>query len=241
MRNTEVFYHLFIPLNDAFRTWTWWVDEQLGLIKSSKLVDVAKVNMAITMPKYCVVDPNHPVEFWMNVANYIQTRYPFVNILDIRDTSDVNLYEGQTLRFVHQACQERDMDVVYIHSKGGISNTAHVASWRQILNHFTIAEWPTCLKQLATHDVVGIKDRICTDKSVTGNFWWSKSEYIRTLPEPLNSTVYNTDPNKHPDGGAYRYTFEDWVFVNNPSIHHVIDTNASHYQEYCFLENLIKK
>ena len=221
--------------------WPWWVDEQLGLIKSSKLLDVATVNMAITMPKYVAVDPNHYVPFWELVVNYLNNRYPFVKVLDIRDVSETNLYEGQTLRFLHQACQDRDMDVAYIHSKGFISNTAHVSAWRQILNHYTITEWPSCLKYLETNDVVGIKDKICTEKSVTGNFWWSKSEYIRTLPEPLNSTVYQTDTARYPDGGAYRYTFEDWVFANNPKIHHIVDTNTSHYEDFCFLEDLIKK
>ena len=242
MRNVEVFYHLFIPLNDSFRTWPWWVDEQLGLIKSSKLIDVATVNMAITMPKYVAVDPNHYVPFWELVADYVSRRYPFVRILDIRDTSDTNLYEGQTLRFLHQACQDRDIDVMYIHSKGCISNTAHVSTWRQVLNHFTIAEWPTCLKYLETNDVVGVKDKYSlSHKTVSGNFWWSKSEYIRNLPEPLNSTTYQTDPNRYPDGGAYRYTFEDWISVNNPSVHYIVDTKTDHYADYCFLEDLLKK
>jgi hypothetical protein len=221
--------------------WTWWVDEQLGLIKSSKLMDVATVNMAITMPKHYVVDPNHQVEFWMLVENYIKARYPFVNILNIRDVHETNIFEGQTLRYVHQACQERDIDVLYIHSKGFISNTSHVSAWRQILNYYTIDQWPKCLKRLETNDVVGVKDSIVPNNMVTGNFWWSKSQHIRNLPEPLNSAAYQTDRNKYPDGGAYRYTFEDWVTLNNPSVHYIVDTKTSHYEDYCFLEDLIKK
>lgn len=241
MRNIEVFYHLFIPLNDSYKMWTWWIDEQLGLIKSSKLLDVATVNMAITMPKHYVVDANHPVDFWILVVDYLKVRYPFVKILDVRDINEPNIYEGQTLRFLHQACQERDIDVLYIHSKGYVSNTAHVSAWRQILNHYTIEQWPKCLKYLQVTDVVGVKDKKTPEYMVSGNFWWSKSEYVRNLPEPVDSTTYQLHPEFQPDGASYRYTFEDWIAIERPVVYHVVDTKTDHYLDYCFLENLIQK
>ena len=50
MRPIEVFYHLLIPPDARAVMWTWWVDQQLTLIKESKLHNVATINMAITMP-----------------------------------------------------------------------------------------------------------------------------------------------------------------------------------------------
>ena len=238
MRDIEVFIHLYIPAADTLRMWTWWVDEQLGLIKSSKLHEIANINMAITMPRQWVVDVNHSVEFWVLVVDYLTARYPFVKILDMRDINDPNIYEGQTLRFLHKACQERDIDVLYVHSKGYTSNTAHISSWRQILNHYTISEWPKCLKHLEMVDVVGVKDSQSLEYTVSGNFWWSKSEYIRKLPEPLDSTVYQLHPGFQPDGPSYRYAFEHWLGVERPTVHHIVDTRTNHYLDYCFLENL---
>lgn len=238
MRDIEVFYHLFIPQNESFRMWTWWVDEQITMMQKSKLHEIAAINMAITMPRFWRTDLNHPQCLDTLVIEYINTRYPFVNILDIRDTGESNIFEGQTLRFLHRACMERDIDVLYFHSKGYFSNTAHISSWRQVLNHFTIEEWPRCLKHLGHADVVGIKDAHSTDHSVSGNFWWSKSEYIRRLPEPINSSVYQIQPDFHPHGVSYRYAFENWISLETPTVHHMIDTRIDHYKDYCFLENI---
>lgn len=239
MRDIEVFYHLFIPPNESFRMWTWWVDEQITMIKKSKLHEIAVVNMAITMPMYWNFDLNHPQYLSVLVTDYINTRYPFVNILDIRDTGESNIFEGQTLRFLHRACIERDVDVLYIHSKGYFSNTAHISSWRQVLNHFTIEEWHRCLKHLSRADVVGVKDLHSIENTMSGNFWWSKSEYIRKLPEPIDSSVYQSDPNFHPQGNSYRYAFENWISLERPHVHHMVDTKTDHYKDYCFLESLV--
>jgi hypothetical protein len=241
MRDIEVFCHLFIPPNESFRMWTWWIDEQIAIIKESKLCDIATINMAITMPKLWITDPNHPSYLSLLVVDYIKARYPFVKILDIRDTGETNIFEGQTLKFVHRACMERDIDVLYIHSKGYFSNTAYVSSWRQILNHFTIREWPRCLKYLDRVDVVGIKDANSLEHAVSGNFWWSKSEYIRKLPEPIDSSLYHSHADFHPDGISYRYAFEEWISLKRPAVHHMVDTRTDHYKDYCFLERLTQK
>ena len=238
MRDIEIFYHLFIPADDTYKMWTWWVDEQMTLLKTSKLHEIAVVNMAITMPKYWSPDPNHPQLFLALVTDYIKTRYSFVKILDVRDTGEPNIYEGQTLRFLHQVCQNKDIDVLYFHSKGYMSNTAYVSSWRQILNHYCIEQWPKCLKYLQLVDVVGVKDKQTPGYRVSGNFWWSKSEYIRRLPEPVDSTIYQTNPDFQPNGASYRYTFEDWISVERPKIYHIVDTRTDHYKDYCFLEHL---
>lgn len=241
MRDIEVFYHVYIPADDTSKMWTWWVDEQLGLMKSSKLADIATINVAITMPKHWLADINHPVEFWVLVVDYIKTRYPFVNILNIRDVFELNIFEGQTLRFLHEACKDRDIDVLYVHTKGFRSMTPSVANWRQILNHYNINQWHKCLKHLELVDLVGIKDDETLDTAVSGNFWWSKSEYIRTLAEPLDSTAYEVHPDYHPQGPSYRYAFESWITSKQPKVFHTVDTRTNHYKKFCFLEQLVKQ
>ena len=63
---------------------------------------------------------------------------------------------------------------------------------------------------------------------------------LKNLPDPLSSNLYTTDPNYAPDGGAYRYAFEQWVLANSPTIDYLVDTKTVHYDDYCFLENLLK-
>ena len=127
---------------------------------------------------------------------------------------------------------------LYIHSKGVVSASASVSNWREILNHFCITEWPNCIKQLETADVVGIKDITTSNDIISGNFWWSKSSHIVKLLDPLDTSRYVTDVNLHPSGPAYRYGFEKWILQHSPKIHHLVDTATDHFDNYCFLENV---
>jgi hypothetical protein len=208
--------------------------------------------MAITMPYdwaetfgiFITANSNaqHRINFGDKVVEYIRTRYPFVKIINIRHTSEPNIYEGQTLALLHERCKQVDIDVCYFHSKGIINTNPATANWREILNHYTITEWTKCVKLLEQTDVVGVKDLRTFGLMTSGNFWWSKSSHIRTLPEPLQSNVYLPEkPDVYPGAPGYRYAFERWVMTGNPPINYTIDTQTDHYGTYCFLENLLKK
>jgi hypothetical protein len=249
MRDIKVYYHFFIPPDDRAGSWHWWIDQQLGMIKKNKLFAVAEINMCITMPRYWTelfgieifthAVPN-PINFEEKVREYINLRYPFVKIVDIRDINDFNIYEGQTISRLHYDAQHKDFDVCYFQNKGAVSGfTPHIANWRDVLNHYIIQEWTSCVGKLKDYDLVGIADRNCSNIMLSGNFWWSKSEYIRTLPEPLASQGYIEDTNFHPLGSSYRYAFEHWVAKGNPKLFHIVETHVDHYSEYCFLEDFL--
>ena len=250
MKPIEVFYHLYIPDSIHAGNWVWWVDQQLSLIRNSKLSSIAKINMAVTMPKYWGSINNmyfvkdaalDHISFESKVVEYITLRYPFVNILDIRDTGAPNLYEGHTLKLLHNRCQEADIDVLYFHSKGVINNgSASVANWREILNHFCITEWIDCVAQLSQSDVVGLKESSKLN-IVSGNFWWSNSNHIKSLPDPLASEKYMSATDCWPGEISYRYSFEHWITINDPAIYFIADTKVNHYTQYCFLEDVIKR
>jgi len=242
MRPIEVFYHVYIPADIRYTQWNWWIDQQCRLLKTSKLCDIARINMAITMPKYYgEVVPGSRIPFRVNqqretsisfeqkVREYISSRYPFVNILDIRDTGEQNIFEGHTLKLIWDQCHTKDIDLLYFHSKGVVSASPQVACWREILNHYCITEWPRCISLLESHDIVGVADfRTKENNTVSGNFWWSKSEYIQKLPDPLLGDVGD------------RYAFEHWIMKASPTIAFTADTNTDHHDNYCFLEDLLK-
>ena len=129
--NIEIFYHLYIPSDERRALSTWWIDDHVARLRSSGLVNHAKVNMCITMPT-CLDFGN----FGKNIKSYINARYSFINILDIRDTGEQNIYEGQTLKFLYDRCLLDDNTIVlYTHSKGIGHPTIFNNCWRQILDY----------------------------------------------------------------------------------------------------------
>lgn len=219
MKPIHVFYHFFA---DGSNTWTWALDQQLQLIRKSGLASSAKVNMCITGD----ID-----------LGYIKRRYPFVNILDVRSTQAPNIFEGHTLQALHQADLEDDAVVLYIHNKGATSNSPYVSAWREALNYELIEKWTKCWNLLHYYDVVGVSDThvLRSDSVITsGNFWWAKASYIKTLPDPIDSTKYLDK--HHPGDQDYRYCFERWITTNNPEMVFTCNLDVDPYVEYYFVE-----
>jgi hypothetical protein len=249
MRDIKLYYHFFIPPDHRAGGWHWWVDQQLGMVKRSGLANVAKVKMFITMPRYWTEmfginiythAVQNPINFEAKVREYINIRYSFVEICDVRDVGEVNIYEGQTLDRLRLDAQDGNYDICYIQNKGAVSGfTPHVANWRDLLNHYIINQWTECVHLLDDYNVVGVADRNSNNIMCSGNFWWAKSEYIKRLPEPLDSQYYMTDENFFPWGPSYRYAFEHWITKANPKLKYIVETHVDHYSEYCFLEDFL--
>lgn len=249
MNKTKLYYHFYIPPDHRAGSWTWWIDQQLGMIKQSGLANIAEVNMCITMPRYWTEmfgikifthSVQNQITFEQKVREYINIRYSFVNIRDVRDVNEPNIYEGQTLDLLRTESQNGDYDICYVQNKGAVSGfTPHVANWRDLLNHYIIKEWHACVKELNEYDLVGVADRNSNGIMCSGNFWWTKSAYVRELPLPLDSQYYMTDPNFYPWGPSYRYAFEHWITKANPKLKYIVETHVDHYSEYCFLEDFL--
>lgn len=234
MQKIEVFYHVFAP-ETQYNFLYMWLDEQLALMRDSRLSEVANIYLGITMPVH-----QEYGYFGTQVRHFLNQRYPFAQIINVRDTGDQNLFEGQTLDYLYQRSLTTDGAVLYLHTKG-ISNANILTHlWRQTLNHCCISLWPQCVKMLECPevDLVGVRDLYSTGQAVSGNFWWAQYSYIRTLPPPLDTRVYNPDPARWPDGETYRYCFEDWYWLNQPRIQYIADTQVDHYVSPCFPEDL---
>ena len=174
------------------------------------------------------------VSFMEKVKEYVAWRYPFVNIINIRDVSEENLYEGQALHPLWLKAQKVDTQFLYYHSKGA-SNPfmPSVLPWRQTLNHHCITNWPRAVRALNEADVVGVCD---LDNTISGNFWWSNSDYIRGLKNPLHSKEYASKEEFWPGTPSYRYAFEEWIHSGKPKYYHLLKTSIDHYNDYYFHE-----
>ena len=227
MKKIAVFYHVFSPIDERKTMIYWWLDEQLSIIKNTGLSNLAETYICITAPVHMEWGKHGS-----NLINFINTRYPFSKILDVRDTGDTPIYEGQTLERLHQYCQHNDAYVLYMHSKGIVNSTLQTYLWAKALNYYCVEKWQSILKifQDPSVDIVGLADQLSGSNCISGNFWWAKSEYIKNLPAPLDSSKYQKDPEKFPGRKNYRWTFEDWYQLNTPKICHIHNTGiANHY------------
>ena len=110
----------------------------------------------------------------------------------IRKTStDVNLYEFFTINELYKDSIVEDFNVLYIHTKGvtryNDPNYVNIQDWVNYLSYFNIQKYQLCLQLLTIYDTVGV-NLLDNPKHYSGNFWWSKSEYIRKLDLCKNET-----------------------------------------------------
>lgn len=249
MNKIEVFYHHYVPPNGEAQRWFEILDDALGAIKNSELYRVANVSMTVTMPMHwsSISTPldfrrdgtKDNVFFQEKFREYVALRYPFAKIVDMRDTNQENLYEGQALYLLWKRAQElnENTQFLYLHSKGATNSfITQVVTWRKFLLSTLVEEWPAVLEKLAKCDVVSVADRKVPN---SGNFWWANSGYIKSLPDPMDSTSYTKFGSKyHPGGESYRYAFEEWITYGVPRFKAAAYTNADHYDEYFFPEDL---
>lgn len=100
--------------------------------------------------------------------------------------TNLEQYEFPTLNLLDQYCKEGDEPVMYCHTKG-ISNPDHMGKkyWRRAMSKSVIMGWRKCVAQLADYDAVGYnlhtpKHTGGTPIHFSGNWWWTRPEYIRS-------------------------------------------------------------
>lgn len=106
----------------------------------------------------------------------------------------LKLAEIPTLNALHQRALKEDFIVLYMHTKGvswkeqGYNRECMIA-WRRYLEHFCIGHWKECVALLRECDASGCEYMEPRDAGsgilpsyFSGNFWWSKSSYLRKLP-----------------------------------------------------------
>jgi len=136
------------------------------------------------------------------------------------------LYERPSLLYLRSLAEQDTEDVYYwyLHTKGlrwfGSQREKNVLEWIQIMLYWNINLWEKAVSSLQHgYDTYGtnLVDKI-DDKEVvkhySGNFWWSKSSYLKTLPSAIESH-YN-DP-------------EFWIMKMTPNTFCPYVSNYNHY------------
>lgn len=253
MRSIEVFYHYFIPPDGRARYMSWWLDSQLSKIRDSGLSNYAKVNMCISMPidwsfdestLFCRNLTGEIVTYKEKTLEYIENRYPFVNVLEVEKnygTEYINRYEMFTLQHMHKRCKEKNIYCLYLHNKGATSNSYVVSNWREIIEQSMIMDWKECIKYIEDDDIDIVAVRDLYSHVPGSNYYWTKSDHISKLLDPVDSSKYLNESLSHmwPGTPGYRYSAENWPIGNNARIHWIKEVNCP--KNYNFYEFPQKK
>ena len=141
-------------------------------------------------------------------------------------TTDLQSYEFPTLNYIKQYCNNHECNVLYLHTKGVTTpNNPCINDWREYMLYFLVEKNYDCLTALQYHDTCGVDLRSEPVKHYSGNFWWSKSSHIKTLPEFKDMPIVLTE----------RHKAEFWV-CHNGSNHSLWDCgikqNERHLHRY---------
>ena len=136
----------------------------------------------------------------------------------IRDRNEnINLYETYTINLLYEDSLKEDFNVLYIHSKGITRSSKYVNDWVNYLCYFNFYHYKKCIKLLEKNDTVGVNLHHSPEIHYSGNFWWSKSEYIKKLEK----SVY-----QHPNSPEF------WLTEKNIGKYKSLwESNVNHYEE----------
>ena len=220
-KNLAVFYHIWSP--DGTDLWKFIVDEQIKRLLKSELTAESKV--------FCTISGAQAAK----IEKFVSL-YDFITIMDI--TKNEEKYEGLTLeKLFESAISENSFDAyLYFHTKGishmsglsplcnvpGISSDRmfrSVNSWRNELEWGVIDKWRDAVAKLDECDVAGVNYCLSPWPHMSGNFWWARADYLRTLPHPTHSAFGDA----RDFGNVDRMKFEKWIGLNGPRCHSFYD------------------
>lgn len=180
------------------------MNEQLGLLRDSGLPNIG---ICLAAQADGLLDP---------ARAHIQEHFPQVTILSERSPADENIYEGQTLRRIHKHVLE-DCAVLYLHTKAVTWYEPEKGNdWRKLMEYFCVERWRDCVAKLEEYDCVGVNWMTVPRPHFAGNFWWARSDYLRTLGMPS----YSHDS---------RHEYEMWIGSGNPKAYSFHQSNTNHY------------
>ncbi len=127
---------------------------------------------------------------------------------------DLSRFEFDTLKELRRFAVENPCyKILYIHTKGVSADKQYIEAitdWREYMTYFNVERYEDCLRNLNDYDTCGVDWRTEPVPHFSGNFWWSKSDYIRKLPKIEDIT--NPDANHVL---SLRHNAEFWIGMNS--------------------------
>lgn len=160
-----------------------------------------------------------------------------------------NTFEIPTLKIMHEWSHRQDAAILYLHTKGvsyskRSSYLSVIESWIEVMLRALVDKWKDCVNLLKRVQVVGTfyrgQRRYRTGMKYqgrleeigphfSGNFWWSRSDYVSTLQTRMLKT---------------KHSAEAWIGSKNPTFADLYpcSANATHcYKGNPFDGNILQK
>lgn len=147
----------------------------------------------------------------------------------IFQSTDMSLFERPCLEHIRKSAEIENFNVLYLHSKGIQEKNdpyrENINDWINLMCHYLIDKHVDCLSFLNIADAVGTNfvkvnpELLGVDGNgwhFSGNFWWSKSQYIKQLPEKIGPNYL--DP-------------EMWIGFGTGMIYSLHRSHCSHYHK----------
>jgi GR25 family glycosyltransferase involved in LPS biosynthesis len=220
--------------------------ERISNPKLDYLIDnIIKTNCIDTLD-YIIINN---IGYNISIDEYIFNKYPnLANKIKIINFSTIpTLYEIPTIKLLwYFSNKYSNVNILYLHTKGVsyefINNNEHLLEcnndWINLMLYFLVNNYESSIKLLDTYDSVGINycefDFESNRKPHwSGNFWWSKSDYISSLS-------INSLNNKHD---------AEWFILSNTNVNYfeLFNSNINHYthtygvKNYLLDSNLLNK
>jgi hypothetical protein len=150
--------------------------------------------------------------------------------------TQVNEFEFGILGMIQDLSINENFYCYYLHTKG-VSITKdnmfkyhkstdltvlknNIESWRRYMEYFLIDKFQDNIGNLSIgYDACGVQYTTNPVQHFSGNFWWSKSEYIKTLPK-----IISIDKTK-------RHNAEYWIGRGNGKLISLYQTSQAGYRQ----------
>lgn len=256
---TLMFYHVYL---DDLGHWSFIVNEQLSCAENQGLlnnIDEMYVT-CVSNDYYKTKWFSLLVQSYFKKAVIEEVIDPFSTTQEMLDSypnftkngSKGNNTETYTLKKIYDVSQKEDAKIFYTHDRG-ISFSIRTfqeakngnTKWiydnqyqkltylsRQFLNWGTIENWQKMATALDKYDTAGCSYQLEPMPNYMGNIWWSKSSYIRSLPDPGTIDWWRRFQDNLPDGHSLKSGFsasdrfrdEFWLNSNtNGKFYNIID------------------
>ena len=155
--------------------------------------------------------------------------------------SSENLYEKFAINNYKNYITHDDYYLYYFHTKGVSRYKKSVFhSTRQILNYYILKMYQLNIELLEQYNAVGCEMHLYPKKHFSGNFWWSKSQHLKNLPNINNNYlspemyVLDIEDNNSVSlaNNVNNMFIENYIFPDYETIKQNITTDYIIYEPY---------
>jgi len=110
--------------------------------------------------------------------------------------SNKSLYEKFTLHTMRNDAERETFNAFYMHSKGFRTGIKKSKPWVEEMLLNCWKDFNFIMQQLKIYDTIGTRLKFIDGKigsHYSGNFWWSKSEYLKTRTDNVGERYYDPE------------------------------------------------